>query len=77
MRNQCMSLRDFNAEGKIMNKTYDTFFGRNFPKQISSETQGQLEGTMISLWATCFWINPFSPGNFAEKWSRFLATAWI
>ena len=33
MRNQCMSLRDFNIEGKIMNKTYDTFFGRNLPKQ--------------------------------------------
>ena len=72
-----MSLRDFKVEGKIMNKTYDTFFGQNLPKQISSETQGQLEGKMISLWATCFWINPFSLGNFAEKSSRFLATAWI
>lgn len=65
-----MSLRDFNIEGKIMNNTYDTFFGRKLPKQISSETQGQLEGK-------CFWINPFSPGNFAEKLSRLLATAWI
>ena len=41
-----MSLHDFNIDGKMTNKTFDTFFSPNYPKQIFSETQGQLVGTM-------------------------------
>lgn len=39
-----MSLRDFNIDGKMMNKTFDTFCSRNYPKQIFSKTHGQLVG---------------------------------
>ena len=41
-----MSLRDFNIDGKMMNKTFDTFISRNYPKQIFTETQGQLVDKM-------------------------------
>ena len=44
MRKECMSLRDFNIDGKMMNKTFDTFCSRNYPKQIFSKTHGQLVG---------------------------------
>ena len=44
MRKECMSLRDFNIDGKMMNKTFDPFRSRNYPKQIFSKTHGQLVG---------------------------------
>ena len=66
-----MSLRDFNIDGKMMNKTFDTFCSRNYPKQIFSKTHGQLVGMHDEnvFWLTvynknetfkmkCFWINP-------------------
>ena len=30
----------------MMNKTFDTFISRNYPKQIFTETQGQLVDKM-------------------------------
>ena len=47
-----------------MNKTFDTFISRNYPKQIFTETQGQLVDKMTMFLADKnetfkhFWINP-------------------
>ena len=43
-----MSLRDFNIDGKMMNKTFDTFISRKYPKQTFTNV---------------FWLTRTKPSN--------------
>ena len=68
MRNECMSLHDFNVDGKMTNKTFDTFFKSKLPEaNILGDPEAVSRHDDNVFWLTvynknetfkCFWIKP-------------------